>query len=122
LVYSTLLSNIVEECKLNWRYDKYALYPYNTKTQSKIFVLADKRNDILKTLEKDEIIKVDDWQKIKNESFYRGWELYFTSKINNKKYQWWYKLKEQTDTGEWQEVENVNLNNLGVYLRSHQLI
>jgi hypothetical protein len=36
----------------------------------------------------------------------------FTCKLNNKKYQWWGKLKEKTDLGEWKDIEGVDLSNL----------
>lgn len=114
LVKTEILNHICPACTFHWwNYGGYySLYPYNTKTQSKIYVLADERNDILRALENDNIINVDDWQRIESVPFYRGWEIFFTCKLNNKKYQWWGKLKEKTDLGEWKDIEGVDLSNL----------
>jgi hypothetical protein len=119
LVKTEILNHICPACTFHWwNYGGYySLYPYNTKTQSKIFVLADKRNDILRSLEIEDLIKVDDWQKIVDSPFYKGWEIFFTSKLNSKKYQWWGNLKAQSESGEWVDVEGVDLNNLREHLQ-----
>lgn len=89
--------------------------------QSKIYVLAEKRNEILFTLENENIIKVNDWQRIEKLPFYRGWEIFFNSNLNGKKYQWWHKLKEQSESGEWKDVDGVDLSNLRAYLQKTKL-
>lgn len=94
-----------------WNYDRYSVFPNNAKSRSSKFVLPDKRNEILSKLEKDGIIRVDDWQRIEGVPYYRGWEIFFNSKLNGKKYQWWGKLKEKTDLGEWRDIEGVDLSN-----------
>ena len=118
LVKTSILSEIVPECTFHyWNYGGYySLYPYNTKSQSKIYVLADKRNEILNRLEKHNIIEVDNWQKINNLPFYKGWEINFTLKSNNKKYQWWGLLREEDENGNLNDIPNVDLNNLESYL------
>lgn len=119
LVQSEILNHICPACTFHWwNYGGYySLYPYNTKTQSKIYVLAEKRNEILFTLENENIIKVNDWQRIEKLPFYRGWEIFFNSNLNGKKYQWWHKLKVQSESGEWKDVDGVDLNNLREYLQ-----
>lgn len=116
LVRTEILNHICPGCLFHdWN---YSLYPYNTKTQTKIYLLADKRNQILSELENENIIRVDDWQRIEKLPFYRGWEIYFTNQLNNKKYQWRNKLKVQSESGEWQEDSNsVDLSNLREHLQ-----
>ena len=119
LVKTEILSHICPGCTFHWwNYGGYySLYPYNTKSQSKILVLADKRNEILSKLEKNEIINVDDWQRFEGMPYFRGWEIYFTLMINGKKYQWWNCLKELVD-GEYKNVEPIiSLDNLETYLK-----
>ena len=123
LVNTDILDKIISGCTFHWwKYGGYySLYPYNTKSQSKILVLADRRNEILSKLEKDEIIKVDDWQKIEGLPYFRGWEIYFTLIVNGKKYQLWNCLKELVD-GEYKDIEPIiNLDNLETYLKGIKL-
>lgn len=87
LVVSNLLSKILDEnCKLNWRYERYMLYPSNTKAQWKMFMIGAKRNNILATISKNGQIEIDDWQIIEGADYYRGWHIHFTSKGYN--FQW----------------------------------
>lgn len=118
IVRSSILAKIVSGCTFHWwNYGGYySLYPYNTKSQSKIYVLADERNEILSKLQKDNIIEVDNWQKITGIHYFKGWEIHFTTLRNDKKYQWWYCLKELIDN-EWKDIPNVDLNNLETYLK-----
>jgi len=101
-----------------WNYGKYSVFPYYKKSQEKIFVLADKRNEVLSDLEKKGIIKVDDKQKVKDLPFYKGWDIGFIS--NNKKYQWdrWNCLRKQKDNENWEKIENITLDNLKEYLEN----
>lgn len=99
-----------------WNHDKYSIFPYNTKAQAKIFVLADKRNEILSDLEHKKIIEVDAWQKVKGLPYYRGWQIYFTLMSNGTKYQWWDCLKEQTETDKWVKVPDVTIADLEEFL------
>jgi hypothetical protein len=101
-----------------WNYGKYSVFPYNTKSQGKIFVLADKRNEVLSDLENKGIIEVDDKQKVNDLPFYKGWDIGFIS--NNKKYQWdrWNCLREQKDNEHLEKIENITLDNLKEYLEN----
>lgn len=114
LVYSSLLSHLIEGCKLNYRHEKYALYPPNANANWKKYVIGDMRNKIIFDLRENGIISTD--QNISGIPYFWGWEIYFTSKLNNKKYQWWNSLKEQTENSEWKIVPDVNLDNLEEYL------
>lgn len=118
LVKSTILSKIVSACTFHWwNYGGYySLYPYNTKSQSKIFVLADKRNEVLYFLEQKKIIEVDKWQKIEGLPYYRGWEIYFTLLSTQKKYQWWQGLKELNNENEWEDKGIDDINTLEEFL------
>lgn len=117
LCKSTILNCVSSKSYFHWwNKDRYSLFPYNTKSQSKIFVLADKRNQVISALD-NVIIDVDNWQRVEGLPYFKGWELYFTLKSNNKKYQWWNSLKEQTETGEWKDIPEVNLDNLEMYLK-----
>lgn len=96
LVNSSLLSGIAElgeNYKLNYRYiyddfqyERYMLYPSNTKAQWKMFMIGAKRNNILATISKSGHIEIDDWQIIEGADYYRGWHIHFTSKGYN--FQW----------------------------------
>mgnify|MGYP001766898336 CR=1 FL=1 len=115
LACSTLLANIVEGCKLNLRYDKYALYPPNANANWKKYVIGDLRNTIFFDLREQNIISTN--QNISGLPFFWGWEIYFTNQLNKKIYQWWYRLKVQSESGEWQDVDGVDLNNLREYIQ-----
>lgn len=117
LVCSSLLANIVEGCKLNWRgdYEKYALYPPNANANWKKYVLGDQRNKVFFDLREQDIISTN--QNISGLPYFWGWEIFFTNKSNGKKYQWWHKLKVQSESGEWKDVDGVDLNNLREYLQ-----
>jgi len=121
LCKTPIISHFSEKSSFHWwNYGKYSVFPYNTKSKGKIFVLADKRNEILSDLEKKRIIEVDDKQKVKDFPFYKGWDIYFTSKLNDKKYQWdrWNCLKKQKDNEDWEKIENITLDNLKEYLEN----
>lgn len=72
--------------KLNWRDDHntYCLYPYNTKAEWKIYVIANKRNQILSQLYNEKVIETTN--KIKNCDFFWGWNINF--KYNSYDFQW----------------------------------
>jgi hypothetical protein len=114
LVKTHVLSKIESGCTFHWlNYGgKYSLYPYNTKSQWKIYVFADRRNGILSKLIADNVITSE--QIIKNAPYFWGWEIYF--RCNDKEYQWWDILKEKDDNGEWKEIEGVTIDNLDSFL------
>jgi len=114
-VLSALLSQIQDGCKLNYRYDKHALYPPRANANWKKYVIGNHRNEILSKLVDDEIIECN--QKIDKVPFLWGWKISFTLKDNGKKFQWWDCLKEQNETEEWEKVKDVTLDNLEQYLR-----
>lgn len=121
LCKTPIITHFSEKSSLHWRYyGKYSVFPYNAKSQRKIFVLADKRNEVLSDLEKKGIIEVDGWQKVNDLPFYKGREIYFTSKLNGKKYQWdrWDCLKKQKDNGEWEVIKDKTLDNFKEYLEN----
>ena len=116
LCKTTILNHVFSKSYFHWwNYNRYSLFPHNTKSQAKIFVFADKRNEVLSKLEDKDIIKVDDWQKVDGLPYFKGWEIYFTLKKNGKRYQWWDCLKEQTETEEWIIVSDVTLEDLEEY-------
>jgi len=117
LCKSTISKYFSPKSYFHWRnHNRYSIFPYNTKSQKKIFVFADKRNAVLSDLENKNIIKVDDWQKVHPLPYYKGWKIYFTLKSNSEKFQWWDCLKEQNKIGEWISVADVTLDNLEQYL------
>ncbi|MBI9037735.1 MAG: DUF262 domain-containing protein [Bacteroidales bacterium] len=129
IVKTPILSKITTKCTFHWRNHGglYSLYPYNTKSQSNIFVLAAERNKIISELEKDNIIEVENWQRIKDLPFYKGWDIIFSLKDDEEKYQWnrWNTLKKQNINGDWEVVTakdgtEIALENLVNYLRSLQ--
>ncbi|MDI3479187.1 MAG: hypothetical protein PWQ14_333 [Rikenellaceae bacterium] len=121
LCKTPIITHFSEKSSLHWwYYGKYSVFPYNAKSQRKIFVLADKRNEVLSDLEKKGIIEVDGWQKVNDLPFYKGREIYFTSKLNGKKYQWFDCLKEKQDNGNWQKIENITLDDLKEYLENQK--
>ena len=77
----------VKNAKLNWRYDKYCLYPKNTKSQKNVCIIADKRNIILSELLINNTIECN--QIINKCDFFWGWDINF--KYNNYCFQWWRK-------------------------------
>lgn len=70
--------------RLNWRYDNYCLYPYNTKSQRNIFVIANPRNTILSVLIDEKKVKSE--QKIEGTKFFWGWDINFN--YEEKTFQW----------------------------------
>ncbi|MDR2408241.1 MAG: hypothetical protein LBE13_09040, partial [Bacteroidales bacterium] len=113
LVRTSFLSKIVPGCSFHWwnHGGLYNLYPYNTKSQAKIFVLADKRNEILSKLQKEGLIEIEEWQKIEELPYFKGWNIYFTKKEDGTKYQWWKGLKKWDDTAkEWKEMIDISGN------------
>ena len=61
--------------KLNWRNNKYCLYPTNTKSQKNICVISDKRNTILAEWVNNKTIECN--QRVDNSSFFWGWDINF---------------------------------------------
>ena len=72
--------------KMNWRNDHkcYCLYPYNTKTQKKIYVIANKRNQILSQLHTNGEIETNN--RIEDCDFFWGWDIPF--EYNTSHFQW----------------------------------
>jgi hypothetical protein len=115
LCKSNLLSKIEKECVLKWRHNMYySLYPHNTKSRQKIYVLGDKRNEVLSKLV--DVGKITTNQKIDGVPYFWGWEIYFKCNDNDKEYQLWDVLKEKNDNREWNVVEGITLDNLETYL------
>ncbi|MDR0612059.1 MAG: DUF262 domain-containing protein [Dysgonamonadaceae bacterium] len=115
LVQTPLLSQIVPGCMFHWRNygGRYSLYPYNTKAQWKIYVLADNRNGILSKL------NVESNNKRDGVPYFWGWEIYY--KHNGKEYKLWDNLQVKNDKGNWEEVKDtlenpITLDNLEEYL------
>jgi len=121
LCTSTILNCISPESYFHKNNYKYSLFPYNTKSQSKIFVLADKRNQVISALD-GVIIEVENWQRVEGLPYFRGWELYFTSKHTNYKYQWRDSLKFLTVNGDWDVISGVNLDNLEEFFKGGEKI
>lgn len=122
LVSSSLLGHVQPGCKLNWRYDRHVLYPPRANANWKKYVIGSKRNKILSSLCKNNII--DSNQKLEGLDYFWGWEIYFTLKSSGDTYQWWNCLKKKNENGDWEEVKTndgtliTTLENLNEYLRN----
>lgn len=114
LVKSQLLKDVQAGCKLNRRYERYALYPPRANANWKKYIIGCKRNGILSKICKEEVIESN--QKLGDLDYFWGWEINFTLKSNGKKYQWWGCLNEQTEIDEWEEVPDVTIDNLEEFL------
>jgi len=103
LCKSTITESIAPNSYLHFNYNKYSLFPYNTKSQLKIFVLGDKRNEVFDKLERDKIVQVDNERKVVTKYFtiqnyenviidryyYKCWDIYFNLYNKpNEKFQW----------------------------------
>lgn len=123
LVKSLLLDVLPAGCELHWRNELYVLYPQRAHANWKIYVIGDKRNEVLSDLEKKGIIEVDGWQKVNELPFYKGWDIHFILISNNTKYQWdrWNCLKKQQDNGNWEKIKEIKdktLDDLKEYLEN----
>jgi len=103
LCKSTITKSIAPNSYLHFNYNKYSLFPYNTKSQLKIFVLGDKRNEVFDKLEREKIVQVDNERKVVTKYFtiqnyenviidryyYKCWDIYFSLYNKpNEKFQW----------------------------------
>ncbi len=94
LVSSSILVEAAEwNSRLNWRYNAYSLYPYNTKAEWKIYVIGNHRNSILATLcDKNKITIIDDRnRRFKSgdcNNFFWGWDIKFRYNDNDCIFQW----------------------------------
>ena len=94
LVSTSLLSylNVKEKFKLNWSYNRYILYPYNSKAEWLKYIIANKRNYILNAAFKTHEISFPknnegkDQYRIYNSGFFWGWDIYFFYKGYNFKW------------------------------------
>jgi hypothetical protein len=119
LCKSTLLYYSVSDCTFHWwnHNGQYSLYPYNTKAQWKIYVLAHNRNKILSDLIDENIIESE--RKIINVPYFWGWDIYFKCKRNKREYCWRIdeKLQEKDQSGNWQSLKiNGDIEKLKDYL------
>lgn len=86
LVATNILVNISESSvMLHWRYNNYCLYPYRTKSQRNIYVIANPRNVLLSKLIKKKIIISE--QHLDDSDFFWGWDINF--QYNNINFQWY---------------------------------
>ena len=83
-----LVKSSESSMKLHWRYNNYSLYPYNTKTQKKIYVIANKRNQILSQLVRRDGFNTNN--RIEDCDFFWGWDIPFEYSFKNisYKFQW----------------------------------
>ena len=85
LVNTNIIQKTTEwNVRLNWRYNNYCLYPYNTRALWKIYVIANPRNNILSKLYNDK--KITSNQKIDGCQFFWGWDINFRYKDHD--FQW----------------------------------
>lgn len=118
---SNLLEYVAKGTLLNWRGDwnSYALYYRNCRNDGHKFLIGNKRNEVFYNLEKEGVIEVDKWQRIEGLPYFRGKEIFFTSKINNKKHQWWSdSLEEINEMGDIIFTSAVKLDDLKEYLEN----
>ncbi|MDN5355340.1 MAG: hypothetical protein PWQ43_282 [Rikenellaceae bacterium] len=131
LCKSTITEFIYPNSYLHFNYNKYSLFPYNTKSQSKIFVLGDKRNEVFDKLERDKIVQVDNGRKVVTyycnpkieRYYYNGWDIYFSLYNNsNKKFQWTrYDKLFEIENGKSQLIREVkSIDELEEYLKSEE--
>ena len=86
LVRTTILNEASQwQSRLNWRYETYSLYPYNTRAQWKIYVIGNNRNELLSNLCDRNIIKDSGNQRF-CDKFFWGWDVSFQYKGKN--FQW----------------------------------
>ncbi len=120
LVRSLLLSKIEDKCRLHYKYNKYVLYPCNSKIQKNKYVIADERNEILSKLIEDGIIESE--QKIAGIPFFGGWNIEF--KLKNKECKKVFRWKREDklvivgNNGKEEEIKGVSLENLREYLEN----
>lgn len=87
LVKTTILNEASKwQSRLNWRYETYCLYPYNTRAQWKIYVIGNNRNELLSSLCDRNIIK-DSGNQWFCGRFFWGWDVNFQYKEKN--FQWY---------------------------------
>ena len=88
LVTTNILEHISKSSKLNWRNGNYCLYPYNTKSQKNVCIIANIRNIILSSLCHEGIITTD--HTIENTDYFWGWDIIFryTKNDNQFVFQW----------------------------------
>lgn len=84
-------TSILEEAskwqsRLNWRYETYSLYPYNTRAQWKIYVIGNNRNELLSSLCNSQLI-IDSDNQMFCGKFFWGWDVNF--KYKDKNFQWY---------------------------------
>lgn len=85
LVNTNIIQKTTEwNVRLNWRYNNYCLYPYNTRAPWKIYVIANPRNNILSELYNDNKITTN--QKIDGCQFFWGWDINF--RYEDHDFQW----------------------------------
>ena len=75
--------------KLNWRYNTYCLYPHSNRAEWKVYVIGNKRNQVLSFLCNDNKISVVGNRRFNSGDscdFFWGWSIQFT--YNNKYFQW----------------------------------
>jgi hypothetical protein len=71
---------------------------------------------VFATLDNRKIIEIDAWQKIGDLPYFRGWEIFFTSKLNDKRYIWHRNGYLATET--WEKIADVTLDNVAEYLEN----
>ena len=88
LVKTTILFEASKwRSKLNWRYNTYCLYPYYNRTESKVYVIGNHRNQILSSLcDKEQINDAGERRFGDNNNFFWGWDIQF--KYQDKCFQW----------------------------------
>jgi len=127
LCKTSILNHISSLSYLHFNHDKYSLFPYNTKSKSKIFVLADKRNEILSKLIDDKVIIDSKKQKLENVPYFWGWDIAFEH-CNKEWYKWTVGnclKKWNIDTQQYDEEpikdkdgNNITIDTLDTYLRN----
>ncbi len=88
LVKTTILFEASKwRSKLNWRYNTYCLYPYYNRTESKVYVIGNHRNQIMSSLcDKEQINDAGERRFGDNNNFFWGWDIQF--KYQDKCFQW----------------------------------
>lgn len=83
LVESNILLDVWEGCHMNWRGERVALYPTNTKAEWKKYLMCDFRNKYLPSLldeHKDSMCLLNKDQLLVRSQRFWGWNVYFEYK------------------------------------------
>jgi len=120
LVKGDILNCTESGCKLNYRHEQYALYPYNARSKQKIYVIGNKRNKIFSQLveeNKIEIIDNRECGKLEGIPYFWGWILHFKHKNCTYCFNTNDVLQKYDDESDmWKDIKGVSIENIKSHL------